>query len=71
MAVGTGHPIAAVVGGEGDAHYVRNADVAVVVVVPAAEAGEIVEARKPAIMASAATMAVPGTACRLCRSCCL
>jgi hypothetical protein len=27
MPVGTGHPIAAVVGGEGDAHYVRNADV--------------------------------------------
>jgi hypothetical protein len=41
-------------------------DVAVVVVVLAAETGEMVGARKPATMASAATI-VPAAVCQQCR----
>jgi hypothetical protein len=41
--------------------------VGTVVVVPAAEAGELVGATKPAIIASIATNAVPAATCRECR----
>jgi hypothetical protein len=42
--------------------------VGAVVVVVAAEAGEMVRARKPPTMASVATIAVPGAACQKCQS---